>query len=126
MNQFTRRHLLAGAAAIAASPLVTRFPRSPRPRPQANRRRFLSLHGRQRRDHRRDRWGEPATGNRRVCHQRQEGRSESRTRRRAHEPRCFVGPYNPIVINTGSKLAVVDTGTGQSAYTASKGTSGQS
>ena len=37
----------------------------------------------------------------------------------------FVGPYNPIVVNTGSKLAIIDTGTGQAAYNASKGMSGQ-
>jgi glyoxylase-like metal-dependent hydrolase (beta-lactamase superfamily II) len=41
------------------------------------------------------------------------------------EPGVFVGPYNPIVINTGSKLAVVDTGTGEAAYNASKGQNGQ-
>ena len=41
------------------------------------------------------------------------------------EPGVFVGPYNPIVINTGSKLAVVDTGTGEAAYKSSKGQSGQ-
>src|ERR1700754_2090251 len=29
------------------------------------------------------------------------------------EPGFFTGPYNPIVINTGSKLAVVDTGTSE-------------
>ena len=35
-------------------------------------------------------------------------------------PDVFVGPYNPIVINTGSKLAVVDTGTGEAVYNSSK------
>lgn len=37
----------------------------------------------------------------------------------------FVGPYNPIVVNTGSKLAIIDTGTGQAAYEKSKGMTGQ-
>lgn len=37
----------------------------------------------------------------------------------------YAGPYNPIVINTGSKLAVVDTGTGEAAYAASKGLNGR-
>jgi len=41
------------------------------------------------------------------------------------DPNVFVGPYNPIVINTGSKLALVDTGTGQAAFKASKGATGQ-
>jgi glyoxylase-like metal-dependent hydrolase (beta-lactamase superfamily II) len=37
----------------------------------------------------------------------------------------YAGPYNPIVINTGSRLAVVDTGTGDAAYKASKGLNGR-
>ena len=41
------------------------------------------------------------------------------------EPGVFVGPYNPIVLNTGSKLVLVDTGTGEAAYKASKGQTGQ-
>jgi glyoxylase-like metal-dependent hydrolase (beta-lactamase superfamily II) len=41
------------------------------------------------------------------------------------EPGVFVGPYNPIVLNTGSRLAVVDTGTGEAAFKASKGQTGQ-
>ena len=32
------------------------------------------------------------------------------------EKDVFVGPYNPIVVNTGAKLAVIDTGTGEAAY----------
>jgi glyoxylase-like metal-dependent hydrolase (beta-lactamase superfamily II) len=41
------------------------------------------------------------------------------------EKDVFVGPYNPIVVNTGSKLVLVDTGTGEAAYTSTKGASGQ-
>jgi glyoxylase-like metal-dependent hydrolase (beta-lactamase superfamily II) len=41
------------------------------------------------------------------------------------EPGVFVYPYNPIVINTGTRLAVVDMGTGEAAFAASKGLSGQ-
>jgi glyoxylase-like metal-dependent hydrolase (beta-lactamase superfamily II) len=41
------------------------------------------------------------------------------------EPGVFVGPYNPIVINTGGKLALVDTGTSEAAYVSSKGATGQ-
>jgi glyoxylase-like metal-dependent hydrolase (beta-lactamase superfamily II) len=37
----------------------------------------------------------------------------------------FTGPYNPIVINTGSRLVVVDMGTGEATYNATKGVSGQ-
>jgi glyoxylase-like metal-dependent hydrolase (beta-lactamase superfamily II) len=41
------------------------------------------------------------------------------------EPGVFVGPYNPIVINTGAKLVLVDTGTGEAAFKNSKGQTGQ-
>ena len=34
-------------------------------------------------------------------------------------------PYSPIVVNTGSKLIVVDTGTGEANFAKTKGTSGQ-
>jgi glyoxylase-like metal-dependent hydrolase (beta-lactamase superfamily II) len=37
----------------------------------------------------------------------------------------YAGPYNPIVINTGSKLALVDTGTGEAAFASSKGLNGR-
>ena len=41
------------------------------------------------------------------------------------QPGTFVYPYNPIVINTGSRLIVVDMGTGEAAFRASKGMNGQ-
>ena len=41
------------------------------------------------------------------------------------EQDVFVGPYNPIVVNTGSKLVVIDTGTGEANYAQSKGAAGQ-
>ena len=41
------------------------------------------------------------------------------------EPGVFVGPYNPIVLNTGGKLALIDTGTSEAGYIASKGATGQ-
>lgn len=34
-------------------------------------------------------------------------------------------PYTPIVVNTGSKLIVIDTGTGEANFTTSKGSAGQ-
>ena len=44
----------------------------------------------------------------------------------AFQPRDFyAGPYNPIVINTGSKLALVDTGTGEAALASSNGLNGR-
>ncbi|MDC7789846.1 MBL fold metallo-hydrolase [Rhodoplanes sp. TEM] len=41
------------------------------------------------------------------------------------DPAFYAGPYNPIVINTGAKLVLVDTGTGEAAFTASKGLNGR-
>src|SRR6202166_3373543 len=41
------------------------------------------------------------------------------------EKDMMTTPYNPICINTGSKLAVVDTGTGDANYKKSNGVGGQ-
>src|SRR5262245_66072774 len=41
------------------------------------------------------------------------------------EPDVFVTPYNPIVVNTGQKLVVIDTGLGEAAFNTSKGRIGQ-
>ena len=41
------------------------------------------------------------------------------------EKDIFIAPYNPIVINTGGKLAVIDTGFGEAAYKSSQGLNGQ-
>ena len=41
------------------------------------------------------------------------------------EKDMMTTPYNPIAINTGSKLAVIDTGTGKSNYKKSGGVGGQ-
>jgi glyoxylase-like metal-dependent hydrolase (beta-lactamase superfamily II) len=41
------------------------------------------------------------------------------------EPGMYVTPYNPIVVNTGQKLVVIDTGTSEAALKESKGATGQ-
>src|SRR4249919_4291204 len=41
------------------------------------------------------------------------------------EKDMMTTPYNPIAINTGSRLAIIDTGTGESNYKKSNGTAGQ-
>lgn len=41
------------------------------------------------------------------------------------DPNIYAGPYNPIVINSGSKLAVIDTGTGEAAFKANNGLNGR-
>ena len=41
------------------------------------------------------------------------------------EKDMMTTPYNPIAINTGSKLCVIDTGTGEASYKKSNGVGGQ-
>ena len=41
------------------------------------------------------------------------------------EKDMMTTPYNPICVNTGSKLAVIDTGTGEANYKKSNGVGGQ-
>jgi len=41
------------------------------------------------------------------------------------EPDVMTTPYNPVVINTGSKLVLIDTGTGEANYIKTKGVGGQ-
>jgi glyoxylase-like metal-dependent hydrolase (beta-lactamase superfamily II) len=41
------------------------------------------------------------------------------------EPGVFIGPYNPIVLNTGTRLVLIDMGTGEANYIATKGVAGQ-
>src|SRR3984893_19482626 len=40
-------------------------------------------------------------------------------------PDIFVTPYNPIVVNTGPRLVVIDTGLGEAGFNATKGGNGQ-
>ena len=41
------------------------------------------------------------------------------------EPGVFIGPYNPIVLNNGTKLVLIDMGTGEANYIATQGVAGQ-
>jgi glyoxylase-like metal-dependent hydrolase (beta-lactamase superfamily II) len=41
------------------------------------------------------------------------------------EAGMFYNPYNPVVVNTGSKLVLIDTGVGEGGYNQSKGQIGQ-
>lgn len=41
------------------------------------------------------------------------------------DPNIYAGPYNPIFVNTGSKLVLIDTGTGEGAFRASNGLNGR-
>jgi glyoxylase-like metal-dependent hydrolase (beta-lactamase superfamily II) len=42
-----------------------------------------------------------------------------------YEKDMMTTPYNPVVVNTGSNLAVIDTGTSEANFERSKGTAGQ-
>ena len=42
-----------------------------------------------------------------------------------HERDIMANPYNPVVVNTGSKLVVIDTGTSEANFERSKGAAGQ-
>jgi glyoxylase-like metal-dependent hydrolase (beta-lactamase superfamily II) len=42
-----------------------------------------------------------------------------------YPPDLMTTPYNPVVVNTGSKLAVIDTGTGEANFERTKGVVGQ-
>src|SRR5215210_6894061 len=42
-----------------------------------------------------------------------------------YKPDLMTTPYNPIVVNTGGKLVVFDTGTSEAAYDRTKGITGQ-
>lgn len=41
------------------------------------------------------------------------------------DPETFFNPYSPIVVNTGSKLVLIDTGNGEAAFNRSNGAVGQ-
>jgi glyoxylase-like metal-dependent hydrolase (beta-lactamase superfamily II) len=44
----------------------------------------------------------------------------------AHQDKdMMTTPYNPVVVNTGAKLVLIDTGTGEANFERSKGTAGQ-
>src|SRR5262245_28077937 len=42
-----------------------------------------------------------------------------------HDPNVMTTPYNPIVVNTGSRLVLIDTGGGEATFKSSKGMAGQ-
>src|SRR5438477_574602 len=41
------------------------------------------------------------------------------------DPDTFVNPYSPVVVNTGSKLVLIDTGNSEAAYKRTNGQVGQ-
>ena len=125
-TELTRRHLLAGSAAIAVAPLVASVPAFAAAPPVgkqapgfyrykvgsievtvvtdgANTFKFADTH---------------------LLNKTRDDLNNALVA--AHYPKdVMTTPYNPIVVNTGSKLAVFDTGTSEAAYERSKGQIGQ-
>ena len=125
MSDFSRRAMLAGAAAAAAAPFATTFARAATPAAGAQAPGFyrykvgaievtVVTDGVNRL---------PVTDEFVLNAKKEEVNAALAAA--FMEPGVFVGPYNPIVVNTGSKLALVDTGTSEKAYQATKGMSGQ-
>ena len=50
---------------------------------------------------------------------------KARARRGLHDTEMFDNTYTPIVVNTGGKLVLIDTGTGEAGFNGSKGMNGQ-
>ena len=129
MTQFTRRSLLTGAAAAsaaAAAPLATSVP-APAAAPPAG----TQAPG----------WYRYKVGSIEVTvvtdgantfkfadnHVTNKTREEVNAALAAayYAPDMMTTPYNPVVVNTGSKLVVIDTGTSEANLERSKGTAGQ-
>lgn len=124
MNQITRRGLLAATAAVAAAPLV----------PSAHA--AAPLAGKQAAG-----WYRYKVGSIEVTvvtdgantfkftdtHVMNKTRDDlNAALEAAYFPKdLMTTPYNPIVVNTGGKLVVIDTGTSEAAYVNSKGQTGQ-
>ena len=121
--ELTRRHALAGAAALAASPLLP--PITGQGRRAARRQagaEFLSLQGRRRPGERRS----PTASNtfalaeNFVLNAKKD--EVNAALEKAFLPKDKMSIYfAPLVINTGGKLVVVDTGNGPGAFASSKG-----
>ena len=123
--ELTRRHVLAGAAGIAAAPLL----------PPISAQAAAPLAEKQAPSFYRYKVGDiqvtafPTARtpfrSRNLYHQCQEGRGQARSRRPSCRRTCSRIYFTPLVINTGGKLVVLDTGNGALAFATSKGANGQ-
>jgi glyoxylase-like metal-dependent hydrolase (beta-lactamase superfamily II) len=126
MTEITRRNILAGAAATAAAPLIATPPAQAAAPPAGT-----QAPG----------WYRYKVGSIEVTvvtdgvnrfkftdkHVTNKNRDEVNAGLAAayYEKDMMTTPYNPVVVNTGPKLAVIDTGTGEANFERSKGTAGQ-
>ena len=127
MTEITRRNMLTGAAALtAAAPLVTTAPAQAAAPPAGT-----QAPG----------WYRYKVGGIEVTvvtdgankfkftdnHVTNKSRDEVNAGLAAayYEKDMMTTPYNPVVVNTGAKLAVIDTGTGEANFERSKGAAGQ-
>jgi glyoxylase-like metal-dependent hydrolase (beta-lactamase superfamily II) len=126
MTELTRRHLLAGTAALAASPLVADLsaraaaPPAGQQAPGFYRYKVGSIEVTVVTDGvSKFKFTDNHVGNK--------SRDDINGALAAtyYEKDMMSTPYNPIVVNTGSKIVVIDTGTSEANYTRSKGAAGQ-
>jgi glyoxylase-like metal-dependent hydrolase (beta-lactamase superfamily II) len=126
MTQFTRRSLLTGSVAAAAAPLAASPPAQAAAPPAGT-----QAPG----------WYRYKVGSIEVtvvtdgantfkfadAHVGNKSRAEinAALAEAYYPPDLMTTPYNPVVVNTGSKLVVIDTGTGEANFERSKGTAGQ-
>ena len=120
MAELSRRSLLAGAATVAAATALAPAVPGQAAAPPAGKQAagLLSLQGRRHRDHRRHRRRATAPITDAFVVNVKKEEVNAALVAAFMEPGVFVGPYNPIVLNTGGKLALVDTGTSEAGYTA--------
>ena len=127
MTELSRRHVLAGAAALAAGTALTPFAPAHAAAPAAGR----QAPG----------WYRYKVGSIEVTvvtdgvskfkfaddHVTNKSRDEVNAALAAtyYEKDMMTTPYNPVVVNTGPKLVVIDTGTSEANFERSKGVAGQ-
>ncbi len=125
MTHITRRTVLAGAAAMAVAPAITGTTHAAAP-----------LSGRQAPG-----WYRYKIGSFEVTvatdgvnrfkfadgHVKNKSRAEVNAAQVAarYEPDMMTTPYNPVVVNTGSRLILIDSGGGEATYARTKGSAGQ-
>ena len=123
MTELTRRHILAGAAATALTPLTSAQAAAPVTGKQAAgiyRYKVGSFECTSINDGARS-FPMPDTFVKNVPKEQALAAAEA-----AHMPKGMVTvPFNPQLINTGSKLVLIDCGTGEATFTATKGAIGR-
>ena len=127
MIQLNRRHLFAGTAATTAALSTALTPRTCAPPRRLAGKQAPGFYRYKVGDfevtHHRRRQHLPVAG--RLRDQPEERGCACRGRSRLHAEGPDDDPVQPVRVNTGSKLVVIDTGTGEAPLSSSKGAAGQ-